>query len=425
MIDITSLYFGRESEGNSLRYGVGEPEYSAAGGPRRPRSAAERKPVVVWNLTRTCNLRCIHCYSSSQAKHYPGELTTPEAKALIDDLAGFGVPALLLSGGEPLTRHDFWELVPYARSKGLKLTLSTNGTLIDTDTARRLKEHGFSYVGISLDGIGEINDFFRGRQGAFEQAAAGFRNCIEAGQKVGLRLTLTRHNVQQLDQIFGFIRQEGIQRVCFYHLVYSGRGADMRQHDLTHEETRRAIEQIIARTGELLKDGHNIEVLTVDNHTDGAYVLNRLSKDYPERYAKAQERLLWNGGGRFSSGVGIGDIDFLGNVHADQFWMDHSFGNVKERRFSEIWKDLSDPLLAGLRDQSGRIQGKCSLCKFYPVCGGGLRVRANRVYGTPWAPDPGCYFSTEECGISDEEISRLKSTGNWYDPPAHLEGRRI
>ncbi|MCW5830575.1 MAG: radical SAM protein [Deltaproteobacteria bacterium] len=418
MINITKLLYDIDTPGDSIRYGTRAGEASDDG--RAPRSAAGRKPVVVWNLTRTCNLRCVHCYSSSEARRYPGELDTGQAKALIDDLADFGIPALLLSGGEPLTRYDFWEIVPYARSKGLRLTLSTNGTLIDLETAQRLKDSGFTYVGISLDGIGAVNDHFRGKEGAFEAAASGIRNCLKVGQRVGLRLTLTRHNVAQLDGIFDFIRAEGIQRACFYHLVYSGRGDGMRSDDLTHAETRQAIDRLVEKADELHRAGTMIDLLTVDNHVDGVYLLQKIQQRDPERAAQIAERLTWNGGGRYSSGVGIADIDFLGNVHADQFWMDHTFGNVKERKFSSIWTDLSDPLLAGLRDQPGRIGGKCSVCKWYPMCGAGLRVRAQRVYGTPWAPDPACYLTLEECGISTGQMSSLRDAGNWREPPAHL-----
>jgi len=423
MIDISRLFFDLETTGDSLRYGVrvhGGHGVGATDPTRTPKSAKDRRPVVVWNWTRSCNLKCVHCYSNSEAKRYEGELTTDEARAVIDDLAGFQIPALLLSGGEPLTRHDFWLLAPYAREKGLRLTLSTNGTLIDRATAERLKDTGFSYIGISLDGIGPVNDRFRGREGAFEAAVAGIRNCIAVKQKVGLRLTLTRHNYENIDGIFDFVRREGVERVCFYHLVYSGRGDGLRGEDLTHAETRRALDRIVERTEGLIREGHHVDVLTVDNHVDAVYLLSRLGQRDPVRAKEVERLMTWNGGSRFSSGVGIGDIDFYGNVHADQFWMDHSFGNVKDRPFSRIWTDLTDPLLAGLRDQPGRIGGKCSACKWYAMCGGGMRVRAHRTFGTPWSPDPACYLTAEECGIAPAAVETLKAAGNWFEPPAHL-----
>jgi MoaA/NifB/PqqE/SkfB family radical SAM enzyme len=145
MINVTKILCGLEQPKDDLRYGEG------AGAPK---AASERKPVVVWNVTRTCNLACIHCYADSYAQAYEGELTHEQGRALLDDLAQFGVPAVLLSGGEPLTRRDTLDLAQYGRSIGLKFTLSTNGTLIDLGTAQRIRDIDFSYVGISLDGIG-------------------------------------------------------------------------------------------------------------------------------------------------------------------------------------------------------------------------------------------------------------------------------
>jgi len=404
MIDITRLYCDRDTPADSLRYGHGPSSKSSCraempGAPRierQPKTAAERRPVVAWNTSRTCNLKCVHCYTDSEAKKYENELTTEEGKALIEDLASFQIPALLFSGGEPLMRKDLFELVEHAVKLGIRPTLSTNGTLITREVAQRIKDLGFTYVGISLDGIGEINDSFRGKKGAFDKAMEGFRNCKAVEQRVGLRLTLTRHNYQDLHGIFDFIEAEGIDRACFYHLVYSGRGKE--SDDLTHEETRDALDIILARTKDMNERGLEKDILTVDNHVDGIYLYMKLLEEDPERAEAVMKLLKWNGGGLYSSGVGFGDIDFLGNVHADQFWMHHSFGNVRERPFSEIWMDTSDPLMAGLKDRRSHIHGRCATCKYFDACGGALRVRADLVYGDPWAPDPACYLTDEEIG---------------------------
>lgn len=398
MIDITRLYCDRDTPADSLRYGHGHKGKKEMDGapriPREPKSAAERRPVVAWNTTRTCNLKCVHCYTDSEGKKYGGELSTEEGKALIDDLASFQIPALLFSGGEPLMRKDLFELAEHAVSLGVRPTLSTNGTLITLDVAQRIKDLGFTYVGVSLDGIGEINDTFRGKEGAFEKAMAGFRNLKQVSQRVGLRLTLTRHNYQDLHGIFDFIENEEIDRACFYHLVYSGRGKE--SDDLTHEESRKALDTILQRTKDMHDRGLEKDILTVDNHVDGIYLYLKLLEEAPERAEAVLKMLKWNGGGLYSSGVGFGDIDFKGNVHADQFWMHHSFGNVRERPFSEIWMDTSDPIMAGLKDRRSHIHGRCASCKWFDACGGALRVRADLVYGDPWAPDPACYLSDEE-----------------------------
>ncbi len=306
------------------------------------------------------------------------------------------MPAVLFSGGEPTTRKDLFELAEYATGKGLRLTLSTNGTLITEPVAATIKRIGFTYVGISLDGIGATNDKFRGVQGAFEKAVTGIRNCKAVDQRVGLRMTLTDHNIDELPQIFDFVQAEGIDRICFYHLVYSGRGNQIRQNDLALERTRRAVNYICDRTKQITESGENIEVLTVDNHTDGPFVLMKLQQEGSPLVAPAEELLLRNGGALSSSGVGIGNIDFIGNVHPDQFWMHYTLGNVRQRPFSEIWQDESEPLLAGLRDRAGKVHGRCQTCRFWCMCGGALRVRADLTYKDPWAPDPGCYLTDEE-----------------------------
>lgn len=385
MINVTKLYCGVTQPADALRYGQGH---------GAPRSAAERRPIVVWNITRRCNLKCLHCYSDSDAREYPGELTWAQCVGVVDDLAAFGVPAVLLSGGEPLIHPRFFDLAAYARGKGLRLTLSTNGTLIDLPAAQRLKNLGFSYVGISLDGIGETHDYFRGRVGAFDRAVAAFRNCKLVAQKVGLRLTLSRQNIADLDHILDFIEREDIERVCFYHLVYSGRGANL--VDVTHEDSRRAVDKIVDRARRWAASNRPREVLTVDQPVDGVYLYLRLQREHPGRAGEMLELLKWNGGGTNGSGTGIGNIDTQGNVHPDQFWQSLTLGNVKERPFSQIWRDPNNETLAALRNRNGRLEGKCAGCRFLNLCGGGFRVRAVQTTGNLWAPDPACYLSEAE-----------------------------
>lgn len=398
MINITKLYCGADQPADSLRYGHGH---------CAPKSAAARRPIVVWNCTRTCNLRCVHCYSNSFAQRYPDELTTAEAKAMIDDLVSYQVPALLFSGGEPLTRPDVLELMAYATGKGLRVTLSTNGTLIDRQKAEQLKALGLTYAGISIDGIGETNDMFRGKAGAFDAAVRGIRHCMDVGQKVGLRLTLTRRNCMDLHEIFDFIKTEGIQRACFYHLVYSGRGNQA--DELTHAEVRRAIDIILMRTRGFHESGDTREILTVDHHADNAYLYLKMREENPARADQVYQWMKWNGGGANSSGVGIANVDWLGNVHPDQFWQTTTLGNVKERPFSEIWSDNSIPLLAQLRNRLPLLKGRCGSCRFKEICGGSFRVRALQVYGDPWASDPACYLTDDEIGFSETADTRALS----------------
>jgi Fe-coproporphyrin III synthase len=401
MIGITKLYAGHNTPSDGLRYGHQSYEgVRAEDVVQVPlvKSGRDRRPIVVWNVGRRCNLHCVHCYSDSANREYAGELTTEEGFALIDDVAAFGAPVLLFSGGEPLIRPDIFELIEHAKARGLRTTLSTNGTLITPVIARRLKDIGMGYVGISLDGIGRVNDMFRGHKGAFDKAVKGFRNCTAVEQRVGLRMTLTRHNVEHIDQIFEFIEAEGIERACFYHLVYSGRGN--RKDELSNEETRAAVDRILWWSQSFANRGLRKEIFTVDNHVDGVYIYLRLLAEDPLWAEQMFKMIRWNGGGLYSSGVGIANVDFLGNVHPDQFWWSANLGNVRERPFSEIWQDESNPLLAGLRDRAPLLKGRCGACQWQDVCGGAFRVRALQVHGDPWAEDPACYLTDEEIGIA-------------------------
>jgi len=393
LIDITKLYCGAAAAGDALRYGR-----PTSGTPADTlRFAEDKKPIVVWNSTRRCNLNCIHCYADSENKTYPNELSTAEAQAMIRDLAEFGVPVILFSGGEPLLRADIYDNAACAHELGIRTVISTNGTLITEKAAQRIKDAGFGYVGISLDGIGERNDFFRGTEGAFQAALRGFDNCVAVGQRVGLRLTLTRHNYQDLNAIFDFIEEHRINRACFYHLVYTGRGCDLRSADLSHEESRRAVDLIVDRTADFHRRGLDVDILTVDNHCDGPYLYLRMLREGSPRAGQVLQLLERNGGN--SSGIGIADIDNEGNVHADQFWLHYSFGNVRDRKFGDIWTDTSDPLMAGLKNRKPLLKGRCGACKWLDICNGNFRVRAEAVYGDVWAPDPACYLTDEEIGL--------------------------
>ncbi|MFH0870907.1 MAG: radical SAM protein [bacterium] len=390
MIDITRLLCGKATPGEVLRYGRESSRLPS----HLQRFSKDKRPVVVWNMTSRCNLSCLHCYADATTRADPQELTTQEARSIIDDLARFGVPVLLFSGGEPLLRADLFEVGHYASSLGIRAVISTNGTLIDGQAARRIKEAGFSYVGVSLDGLEETNDRFRGYRGAFQEALSGIRACRQEGIKVGLRFTICRYNFQEVDSILDLLEAEGIPRACFYHLVYTGRGKGLSDQDISLPQKRALIDLIFSRTLDFCRRGLNLEILTVDNHTDGVYLYLKERETHPERANEIRELLRWNGGN--SSGVGIGNIDHKGDVHADQFWQHYSLGNVRQRPFSVIWQDTSDPLLRGLKDRKGLVKGKCSRCHFFDLCNGNFRVRAEAIFHDLWAEDPACYLSEEE-----------------------------
>jgi 12,18-didecarboxysiroheme deacetylase len=389
MIGISKLYCGAVEPSDVLRYSRKSGELPS----HLLQFSADKKPVVVWNMTRRCNLKCIHCYSNSADIDYPGELTTEEGKKLIDDLAVFGSPVILFSGGEPLLREDLLELAQHARDRGMRAVISTNGTLITKDIADKLQKVGLSYVGVSLDGIEKTHDRFRGKKGAFAAAIEGIRNCREAGIKVGVRFTVNKHNLADVKEMFQLLRKEKIARLCFYHLVYTGRGSKLREEDLTHEETRHLIDLIAAETKKMFDEGLSPEILTVDNHADGPYLYLKMKKENPERAREILELLEMNEGN--SSGVGIGCVSWDGEVYPDQFWRNRSLGNVRKRPFSQIWTDENNEFLMKLKNKKQYVQGRCAKCVWLNVCGGNFRARAESE-GEIWGPDPACYLTDEE-----------------------------
>jgi len=387
MISISTLYCGRALPSHELRYGT---------------RARRRGPVVVFNCTDRCNLSCAHCYSSSSADAADADdLTTAEAAALLDDLAALRAPVVLFSGGEPLLREDLPELIARAAGAGIRPVVSTNGTLITAALAARLAEAGTAYVGVSIDGLRAAHDAFRGRAGAFDDALAGIARCQDAGIKVGLRMTLTRRNVADLEGVFELVRRRGIPRICFYHLVYAGRGSGLRAADLSHERRREVLDRIMDFAADLHPDRPDAEVLTVDNHADGPFVVLRLRREDPPRAERALA-LLRAGGGN-ASGVRLAAVTHTGAVLPDQFSAGWVLGNVRRRRFGEIWHDGSNELLARLRARPRAVAGRCRTCRWLHVCNGNFRARAEAATGDRWACDPQCYLTDDEIAPEDPD----------------------
>jgi heme d1 biosynthesis radical SAM protein NirJ len=353
-------------------------------------------PVVIWNLIRRCNLTCKHCYSISGDVDFPGELTTAQVKAVLDDLKAFCVPALILSGGEPLMRSDIFSITARAKELGFYLGLSSNGTLIDNAMSYRIAAAGYDYVGVSLDGIGATHDRFRRKAGAFDAALAGLRHLRDRNVKVGVRFTMTDDNADELEALLDLIEQEEFPKFYLSHLVYAGRGNKNRGDDADWATTRGRMDVVMARAWSWIEAGRDFEIVTGNNDADAAYLLMWAERHAPGSVPHLREILRRWGGN--SSGVNIANIDNLGFVHPDTMWWHHSLGNVKERSFSEIWSDISDPIMAGLKQTPRAIGGRCAECAFFDICGGNTRVRALKVTGDPWGEDPGCYLTDAEIG---------------------------
>ena len=346
-------------------------------------------PIIVWNMTYACNLRCKHCYIDAGRKR-KDELDTKEGKKLLEDLRDVGVEVVLFSGGEPLLREDFFEIAKYAKELGMRTVLSTNGTLIDEGVASKLKKIGIDYVGISLDGLEETNDNFRGIKGAFVMALSGIRNCLKHGINVGIRFTITKYNYKDLDDLIELAIREKVPRFCIYHLVYSGRGVSIKDVDITNEDRRKLMEYLIKKSFELKNRGINLEILTVDNHADGVYIYNYLRNNNLKE-SEYVLNLLRNHGG-CSAGSKILSISPEGNVYPCQFWSDLKLGNIREESIKDI---LEKDIVEMLRNKHKYLKGKCGSCKFKEICGG-CRVRAKQVYNDMWQEDPSCYLSMRE-----------------------------
>lgn len=365
---------------------------------RSPTPAVPRRspsgPVVIWNLIRRCNLSCRHCYSASTDKDFSGELTTAEVVATLAHLRAAGVPALILSGGEPLLRPDLFDIAAEAKRLGFHLSLSTNGTLVDDTLAARIAAARFDYVGISIDGLPDLHDRFRGKDGAHAAALAGIRHCRRRELNVGLRFTVTQDNAAQLDDMLAVMRAEGVGKFYLSHLNYAGRGNRNRGEDTELTLARSTMDRLFRAALKDVEAGTGHEYVTGNNDADGPYFLHWVMRHFPDRADHIRAKLRQWGGN--ASGMNVANIDNLGWVHPDTMWWHERLGNVRDRAFGEIWRDISNPLMAALKTYPRTLSGRCATCRHLAICNGNSRVRAERVHGDRWAEDPGCYLTDEE-----------------------------
>jgi radical SAM protein with 4Fe4S-binding SPASM domain len=382
MINVSKLYSGLAGRSDDLRYGGG----------------TERGPIVVYNCIDACNLCCLHCYSSSDAGRRSALLSTDQSKRLLAQLAEADCPVVLFSGGEPLLRPDLFELLAEAGRLGLRTVISSNGTLIDAKTAEKLAELELAYVGISIDGPETFHDEFRQAKGSFRAAMAGIENCQNAGLRTGLRFTITRQNAPHVPIVFDIAVSAGIRRLCWYHLLRSGRASDMAEQTVSAQQTRLVLDAILDATDDLVKRGLTEEVLTVGNHADGPYMLLRMQKEGNRDFEEARRLLLVRGGNKV--GQKIASVGWDGSVYADQFWRNYPLGNVTERPFAEIWSDTSNPVLARLNDKSHFADARCLRCKWFDLCKGNYRFLGSDPADENWLNEPPCYLTDHETGTA-------------------------
>lgn len=365
-------------------------------------------PVVIWNLIRRCNLTCKHCYTTSADIDFPGELSTREVLTVMDDLKAFGVPVLILSGGEPLLRHDIFDISLRAKGMGFYVGLSSNGTLITPDNIEAIAAIGYDYVGVSLDGLKDTHDAFRRSPGSFDASLRGVRLCRERGIKVGLRFTLTQDNYHDFPAMLELMEAEGVDKFYLSHLNYGGRGNRNRKDDAVFAMTRTVMDLLFDTCLRRLESGRPAEFVTGNNDADGVYLLHWVEERFPAHVASIRARLRQWGGN--ASGVNIANIDNLGNVHPDTFWWHYSLGNVRDRPFSEIWPDVAEPLMAGLKQSPRPVKGRCGVCAHLDICNGNTRVRAHQMTGDAWAEDPGCYLSDAEIGRVSPDLPQVEAS---------------
>ncbi len=359
-------------------------------------------PVVIWNLIRRCNLTCKHCYSISADIDFPNELTTEQAFKVLDDLDQYKIPALVLSGGEPLLRHDIFEISKEAKRHGIYLGLSTNGTLINDHNIQQIADIGYDYIGISIDGTELIHDNFRQKKGAYQASINAIELCQKNNIKIGIRFTPTLDSAHEFPQLLKLMEEKNINKFYLSHLNYSGRGKRNRKNNAYHQQSREILNTLFEHTLAAVKLGKNTEYVTGNNDADGAYLLMWAKKYFDEdRIERLNQRLIQWGGN--ASGVNIANIDNLGNVHPDTFWWNHTLGNVKQTPFSHIWQTTEDTLVQKMRQRPRPVKGRCAYCQYLAICNGNTRVRAFATYDDAWAEDPGCYLTDEEIDLTQVE----------------------
>jgi len=391
LISLTKLIHGKGTISDAVKYRERDPYLVPSD---YVRFTETRRPVVFWNVTNKCNLSCVHCYIDAGPSPLGNQLSLDEGKSFIADLAEMKIPLLMFTGGEPILRDDFWQLVHYAGSRGLKVALSTNGTLITKETAQRIKRLGLEYVGVSLDGVAEkTHDTFRNQPGSFVKAVQGVRNCVEAGLKCGIRMTAAKSNYRETIHLIDFATRLRVPRFCLYWLVPSGRGAQLyTKQKLEHEEAAWILDLLYKKAIE--SDPEEVEILTVDAPQDGIYVLTRLEKENPQEYENALKLLEFTGGA-CSAGDRVANVNPEGNIFPCQFAQlpELRIGNIREKKFSEIWNDRSNSVLSVFREKVNRLKGKCKECLYKSLCQGGCRIRAYVEYGDFWADDPFCPYN--------------------------------
>ncbi|MBN1374536.1 MAG: radical SAM protein [Dehalococcoidia bacterium] len=351
-----------------------------------------RLNLVAWEITRSCNLHCVHCRAAAEDTHNPDELSTSDCYGLIDSILEVGKPILILTGGEPLARPDFFDIAAYASSKGLKVVMGTNGTLITAETASRLKSIPISRIAISLDfPDAALQDKFRGKEGAYDAAMSGIDAIRQAGLDLQINCTLTKLNLPYLNQILQIALDKRAVAFHPFFLVPTGRGKGLEDVELSAQEYEDTLNWIYSKQLEL---GEKIFF----KPTDAPHYLRVVKQR--QRQLKQQLPSMTgesNAAGHMHSvtrgclaGTGFCFISHTGIVQGCGY-LDIEAGNIRNQSFSKIWSDSS--LFTALRDLSN-IKGKCGACEYKKICGG-CRARAYEATGDFLESEPYCLHQPE------------------------------
>ena len=350
--------------------------------------------LVVWDFTHKCNLSCKHCYSNSGATSN-GELTTKEAFNAVDQLADFGVTALAFSGGEPLTRKDFFEVASHAVKKGLYVSVATNGTLLTRENVKKLKKAKINYVEISIDGAtAKSHDEFRGVPGAFNGATNALKTCVEEDLCACIATTATKNNLEEIPRILKLAEEIGAERFTYFNFIPTGRGKELYDQDLDPEEREKLMNFLMSR---ILK-GSKVSILTtapqlarVALQCQGGRGEIAMSLAHMQT-ARISKRALALAD--FIGGCGAGrlycSLSPEGDVHPCVF-LPIKVGNLKEEKFKNIW--LNSKVFNALRNRAN-LKGACGKCDFKYVCGG-CRARAFAYHDDMLSSDVGCVLAKD------------------------------
>ena len=349
--------------------------------------------LVVWDITYACNLKCKHCYASA-GKSLEDELTTEEAKQVIDKLDRATVPIIAFSGGEPLVRNDIFNLTNYARDKGIYVAVATNATLITKEKAHEMKEAGIRFIQISLDGSNaHTHDSFRGINGVYEKTIQGIKNCVAEGFFVNIATTATKLNYREIPKIIDLCEQLDVDWFMLYNFVPTGRGEFIAKNDLSPSERERVLNELWYK----LKNGGKVNVLSTAPQFARVALESekgKAEKIVPSHFANPSlsEKLV--NLAEFIGGCGCGRfycaIRPNGNIEPCVFFP-LTVGNVKKDDFEELWQYNS--ILKNLRNKDV-LEGNCNTCEYRYYCGG-CRARAYGYTGNYLGPDPGCVKNTK------------------------------